>query len=370
LLFGCFIAAGTAHGQTLDHCGSGFEIPVGVTTGHAADVDGDGVLDVVVASAAGTVSVWLGSLTVSSYSAAQSDDVVLDGSTTIHDIHVEDMNGDGHADLIAANRTFINVALGGGDGTFGAVTSIECEVCTIDLGDVDGDSALDLLSVSNEEAVVFLNDGTGLLTTSRVFRPSGSLFYNGAFVDANLDGRLDVHLQEYETFFFYNSSSYMHLGDGTGRFSGDSSGPSFDGFVSHWMYNDMNDDGVEDLVLVHDGKAEVWLGASAGPWISHGYWVGLTEASSTSICSGFCTSAVVEDMSGDGYPDLLTTAWANPGFSIQIAYGNGDGTLSPGPTMHHAHGEYALSADFNLDGRSDLMVVGNGATHIGTPPCP
>ena len=72
--------AQTAHAQTLDGCGTGFGLPVGVETGATADVNGDGVLDVLVASGLGTVEVWTGHLTASGYSATFSDAIVLGGA--------------------------------------------------------------------------------------------------------------------------------------------------------------------------------------------------------------------------------------------------------------------------------------------------
>jgi hypothetical protein len=69
---------------------------------------------------------------------------------------------------------------------------------------------------------------------------------------------------------------------------------------------------------------------------------------------------VVADLNGDGIPDLAVLTRDSPS-TVQIWFGNRDGTFKAGPT--YAVGRYARSmaiGDFNGDGLPDLVVANTG----------
>lgn len=181
-LGGTFVPAGT-----LDAGGSG------ETSCASADVNGDGVIDLVVGNISSlTVSVLLGD----GAGGFSVDGVFLAGGGPWM-LVAGDLNGDGHVDVVSANASADNVGilLGTGDGQLLPVRTFSTGSfpLAVDLGDLDGDGDLDVV-VSNFETVdwtVFENDGAGQLFNARTLDALGA----GSCAilhDRDGDGDLDI----------------------------------------------------------------------------------------------------------------------------------------------------------------------------------
>lgn len=128
-----------------------------------ADFNKDGILDLTTNNDGGTVSIMLG-----------QGDGTFSGATTYTmgggtaqvpgAITVADFNGDGNPDIAASNRTQdkVDIRLGRGDGTFGALSSLSAPelVTGVTTGDFNCDGVPDIVTVSALSAVRILQAET------------------------------------------------------------------------------------------------------------------------------------------------------------------------------------------------------------------
>jgi hypothetical protein len=125
------------------------------------------------------------------------------------------------------------------------------------------------------------------------------------------------------------------------------------------VVSDLNGDGSLDLVVAHrsvvalpggSGTISILLGQSDGTFIA---------PQAFSVENFFIPSTIaVEDLNGDGIPDLITASSSMR--DILILFGQGDGTF--GPPQRFQVGSPVVSvmvADLNGDNRQDLITVTN-----------
>ena len=331
---------------------------VGTTSLTVADLNADGIPDVVVANhdtsfvTTGGINVFLG-----------KGDGTFGASTTYdlgrgtNSVAVADLNGDGKPDL--AVSTFdvntipgpgtVTILLGNGDGTFGQFSAYTTGRSTDSLvaADLNADGVIDLvLSSSGENTVtVLLGKGDGTFR-SQVDFGTGDGPSALAVADLNSDGHLDVITPNVRA-----STVAVIFGNGDGSMqtridynaskdprvlaSADFNGDGRPDLVSVGAY----DEGISVLLGNGDGTFQkaVFYGTDSLPW-----------------------TMAVGDLNGDDIPDVVTASVENG--TVSVLLGKGDGTFQP-------HVEYGLTsisfartvvlADFTGDGKPDLLVSGD-----------
>jgi len=361
-----------------------------------ADLNGDGKPDLVIGTSTG-VAILLGMgngkfQTAFTYTVAAGQVVI------------GDFNGDGKLDVITSGGT---VLLGEGNGTFQLGPSFSPTGSSVAAGDFNGDGKLDLV----------VNDGLGNLTvltgngngTFQADRANGLAdIYPSAGVaaaDFNNDGRLDiaVSIGGDRSSLDPETSVNVLLGNGGGGFT---SAPAigFDQFFggsTTIATGDFNGDGKPDLVVTRPEGLVVYLGNGDGTFQPPVLWgapsptgipvvgdfdkngkLDLVEITSSGVAillgngdgtfqaeSGYPTgfvsavpnSIVTGDFNGDGKQDLvLGSAVYFEGINpLETLLGNGNGTFQQLPYLL-ADGFFLseiASADFNKDGKQDLVVA-------------
>jgi hypothetical protein len=123
-------------------------------------------------------------------------DINLPGGTSVGDIAIADLNGDGKADLVEVGRQndTVGVLLGIGDGTFAVLQTYTTgdNPNAVVVGDFNGDGKADLATANGaNSASVLLGDGSGAFPTHVEF-VTDDVSVGIAAADFNRDGRLDL----------------------------------------------------------------------------------------------------------------------------------------------------------------------------------
>jgi FG-GAP-like repeat len=268
-----------------------------------------------------------------------------------------DFNGDGKLDLAMAAATSIYIALGNGDGTFQVISlpTTAQFVGTLLAGDFNGDGKLDLAFPDPFHNLVHLFLGNGDGTFTDVSSTSvGNYPVWAAAGDFNGDGKLDLAVSNQ-----HSGTVSILLGNGNGTFSRRAT-LRVGSKPNALTVGDFNGDGKLDLAVVNSGSntLSILLGHGDGTF-------GLKSSPATGA-SPYAVAAA--DFNGDGKLDLaVTNACGNatscnpPAFgSVTVLLGAGDGTFTASSVVltdyHNPLG--IAAADFNGDGRADLVVTG------------
>lgn len=305
----------------------------GVTSGGVTgDFNGDGNLDIVgIAAVSSNATIALG-----------NGDGTFKAGTTIalgsngRTIASGDFNGDGKLDIVIGNNPNAQIFLGDGNGGFGAATTISAAaVTTLKVADVDGDGKSDLITGDTASISVFRGSGTGSFIRIGSFSNSATL-KSLEIGDFNGDGSVD-----FATSATTDSSIRIFVGNHSGGFSLSSTvtASASNGGIS---VSDINRDGLADIVTT-----------SGDVFTSTGNGTDFTSKTSPTFDSpnGYLT---LTDVNGDGLIDILR---AGTSF-YETLLGNGDGSFGSAiQTSRVASTPGMLSSgDFNNDGVLDVYV--------------
>ena len=278
-------------------------------------------------------------------------------------VAVADFNKDGDLDLAVADYVegTISILLGSGDGGFDSHYKLSNGQFAgpngIAVGDVNNDGHMDVAVVNSNASQfgIFLGQGNGKFSsqmtcsTGRNSSPLGL-----ALGDVNNDKILDVVVSDNAT-----GTLMVFLGEGNGRF--DVIGAFATGTNSEpysLVIEDLNRDKYLDLVVTNSGTNNigVFLGDGTGNFARQQTFS--TDRSPRTLVAGHFNE--------DKILDIATANFlAN---SVSILLGNGDGTFTQQRSVSTGEKSfpYAIdSADFDRDGRLDLVVANSEANNVG-----
>lgn len=347
-----------------------------------ADVNGDNGLDLLVVNecisgdncaGGGVLGVLLGNGD-GTFQAVHAYDT---GGYLATSIAAGDVNGDGKPDLLVGNkcidvnncpdgRGVVGVLLGNGDGSFQLTQTYGSGgylTVSVAVADVNRDGEADVVVANrfidcdngcrnNGSVGVLLGNGNGTFQTAQTYDSGGFSTTSLAVGDVNRDGKPDVVVGHEDTRFHRRSTVSVLLGNGDGAFQTAQTYNSGGFRVSSIAVNDVNGDSRPDLLVTNlgvrtnnypNGIVSVRLGIGDGTF----------EAARTFHSGGtWATSLAVGDVNSDGKPDLLVADTSG----LRAWLGNGDGTFQLGGS-DPAYGSSITVNDVNGDGRPDVTVA-------------
>jgi hypothetical protein len=326
--------------------------PTAVAVGN---LNGDSNLDFVIPASLHDVYVFYGLGTGRFFGPRR-----LESVTFPQDLLVSDFNKDGFADLAILGASELEVLLGNGDGTFGApvIYSLTGGPTHVVASDFNHDGIVDL-AVNGDNVTVFLGTGTG--TFGPPIESTGILAGNMAAGDFDEDGLSDL------AFTLSTTLSIAHS-DGLGHFTVTKTYP-LDGDATEVAVGDFNNDGHLDLAagsinIVPNNNVRIFLGRGNGDFNP-----------GDRVPSFSPHGIVTADFNGDGNIDLAAANFTSLSL-VTFAIGDGTGHFSslftitvPGSQPYPIN---LASADFNGDGRADLVTANNingSATVFASAPC-
>ncbi len=329
----------------------------------AADLNGDGKLDLVLEADATVAEIYLGNgdgtfSNPGNYTLLMPN-VVGDQPSQIS---IADFNLDGKLDIAAGNA----VLLGNGSGAFqGVQLGVVPEYPSADaVGDFDKNGTPDVAVVSNQEphnVFILSNNGAGglsLIHTYTLQEPGRGI----VTADFNGDGNLDLVVFSTDPITQEWSYSVL-LGNGDGSFQTPVFNPQNISTATQAysiVVGDFNNDNKLDIAASLAGPGgnsslALVLGNGDGTFAAPAY-----------VFDGGAFFLVSADFNGDGKLDIAAGGSGMGNSATALLFGNGNGTFQPAIFPANLNNFAAqFTADVNNDGKSDLLsatqlALGNG----------
>ena len=369
--------------------------PMSVAVGN---LNGDGFTDMVVATAAGNLSVHIGvgggifappvitpygftpqahssmvkadfngdskqDLAIANYGAGTFSVVYGDGlgffglqknfavGANPWALAIADLNLDGALDIVTASRTptdTVSVSFNNTLGNFFPASQYPAgpDPRSVALSDMNGDGFPDIVVANN----ALFDGGVSILLSTGVAHTFGAPTkftlgnqpFHVALADVTSDGKVDV--------IATNTNSYavtIGIGNGAGALGTSLTSPAATG-VRILTLNDINKDGALDAITANTAQYSTSVALGNGPY-SFG-------APTTFGSNGPPQNAVVADVNNDMNLDLVL-AVSSPA-KVVVMFGDGNGGFGfpfsyPLPSLARA----VIVADLNADGRPDVAVA-------------
>lgn len=275
-----------------------------------------------------------------------------------------DLNGDGVIDLAVSNTTTgsISIFICNGNGTFQNRTDYAVGTApkAIAVGDFKGDGVKDDIAVVNSTAnsvAILLNDGSGVLTaTNSGTWPTASDSLVGLAV-GDFDGNSSDDIAVARNGV---GKAQLFFANGIGTFSTGGSEVAVGAGPNALAAADLNNDGISDLAVVNGSDATVSIipGRRGSPLSVSSTYAVTTPADNTANP----LAITVADLNRDGIMDIAVANGTKE--SLSVLNGKGDTTFTSAESFATGSAPTAMAwGDLNGSGNELISVSSTNSTY-------
>ncbi len=277
----------------------------GASSVYASDIDGDGDMDVLSASRFDDKIAWYENIDGAGTFGAQQ--VITTNADSAHSVYAEDIDGDGDSDVLSASWGDDKIAWyenTDGNGTFGAqqiITTNADGANTVYAIDIDGDGDSDVLSASwGDDKIAWYENinGNGAFGTQQIVASSVQGASSVFSIDIDSDGDMDV----LSASIWDNKIAWYENINGIGNFDHQKIISSSANYACSVFAVDIDGDGDPDVLSASkDDNKIAWYENTDGNGTFGDQQIITTNAEGASYV--FAT-----DIDGDGDPDVLSAS--------------------------------------------------------------